>query len=502
MKLIQTNPYRTLGLLVGATAKEKERQVKRLKQFIEAEQEPEADFSFPNFQHLHRTVDSITEAVSKLNLDNDKMAAALFWFYKGNEITDEPAFETLMQGNINEALQIWEKLIIDPKEDGSRVWKSVTSKNCSAYHNYFVATFLSNGKTISSTAIIANLRFLESDLVQDFKALATDDTYKTTKKELQLLFLKQFQAELETNGKSNTLLELLNNQQFSAREEFIKGSVQKPIENIEHKIQISKTKRKVDKANGARAGEELYEASINDLTQLKSILGVSDIKYLSIADKAADEILQCGIDYFNESQEKESSHNYFEPAMKLAKSAEAIAVGNLTKDRIKDNISTLEEMKDRELSQAIGLLQSVKDAYQTNETKIGMQVSIQEQSLGYGQSINWSKVADMIENSIDWSKVVELIQQTIPTQNVEKIKNINNPAKVNEYKSLVNFLLDKMSYRYIDKVKYICYWETARAATSSSNTSTTSSSSEDGFPTWLKWVIGIIVFIILVKACD
>ncbi|MCX7877583.1 MAG: hypothetical protein N2510_02960 [Ignavibacteria bacterium] len=46
MNLIQNNPYRTVGLLAGATAREQERQVRRLKQFIEAEQEPPDDFSF------------------------------------------------------------------------------------------------------------------------------------------------------------------------------------------------------------------------------------------------------------------------------------------------------------------------------------------------------------------------------------------------------------------------------------------------------------------------
>jgi len=503
MKLIHSNPYRTLGILVGATAKEKERQIKRLKQFIEAEQAPEDDFSFLNIEPLDRTVDGVSEAASKLNLDADKMSAALFWFYKGNEITDEPAFETLKQGNANEALQIWEKLIIDTKEDGSRIWKSVTSKNCSAYHNYFVATFLSNGKTISSTAIIANLRFLESDLVQDFKALAADDTYKTTKKELQLLFLKQLQSELEANGKSNTLLELLNKQQFSAKEEFLKASVQKPIEQIEQKLESTKSKRKESKTNAVNAGKELYDTCIKELTQLKNILGVEDIKYSSVADKVANEILQCSIDYFNENKESGSNDNYFEPAMKVAKTAQTIAVGNLTKERIKDSISSLEEMKDRELSQALELLQSVKDAYETNEIKIRTQVREQEASLEYGQSINWSKVNDLIKNSIDWSKVAELIQQIISTQNVEKIKNMNNPTKLIEYKSLVNFLLDKMSHSSFNKIKYICWWETARAENSSKTyTSPSSSSSEDGFPTWLKWVIGIIVFIILVKACD
>jgi hypothetical protein len=36
---------------------EQERQVKRLKQFIEAEQEPQDDFSFPTLGHIHRTLE-------------------------------------------------------------------------------------------------------------------------------------------------------------------------------------------------------------------------------------------------------------------------------------------------------------------------------------------------------------------------------------------------------------------------------------------------------------
>ena len=54
MHIIQNNPYRTVGLLVGATAKEQERQIRRLKQFIEAEQDPQDDFSFPTLGHLQR----------------------------------------------------------------------------------------------------------------------------------------------------------------------------------------------------------------------------------------------------------------------------------------------------------------------------------------------------------------------------------------------------------------------------------------------------------------
>ena len=110
MQLIKNNPYRIVGLLVGATAKEQIKQQKRLKQYIEAEQEPEDDFSFPSLGKLMRTIEVITDASSKLNLDNDKMTAALFWFYKGNDITDEPAFDLLKEGNIKETVLLCTKL--------------------------------------------------------------------------------------------------------------------------------------------------------------------------------------------------------------------------------------------------------------------------------------------------------------------------------------------------------------------------------------------------------
>jgi len=458
MNSISNNPYRTVGLLVGATAKEQTKQISRLKKYIEAEQDPQDDFSFPALGNLHRTLDSIEEAASKLNLDNDKINAALFWFWNGNPITDEAAFEALKSGDIEAAYEIWDKLITKTDEEGKRFWKPVTEKNYSAFHNCSVLNIIRSSGNLHN-AIVASLYFLESDLVNKFISSVADETHKTNKKELQLIFLNQLHSDLEANKKASLpkFLETLNKQEFVAKQDFMKGFVQKPIEQIEHKIETTKNKRKASKANGAKAGQELYTATANDLTQLKSIVGATDLKYTSISDKVANEILQCSIDYFNDSQEKDSSSDYAETAMKLAKQAETLAVGKLTKDRVKDSIETLSEMKDRELSQAIDILKSVKDAYETNKAKINAEVL--SMPLGYNQTINWSKVNQMIEKSLDWDKVVELILKVIPLKNIGKIKNTNNPAQINEYKTLTDFVLSKLSYSQINKVKYICYWK-------------------------------------------
>src|SRR5690606_8271462 len=117
MNTILNNPYRTVGLLVGATAKEQTKQISRLKKYIEAEQDPQDDFSFPALGDFHRTIDSVEEAASKLNLDNDKINAALFWFWNGNPITDEAAFDALKDGNTDDAIEIWRKLIYNSEQE-------------------------------------------------------------------------------------------------------------------------------------------------------------------------------------------------------------------------------------------------------------------------------------------------------------------------------------------------------------------------------------------------
>lgn len=343
MHIIQNNPYRTVGLLVGATAREQERQVKRLKQFIEAEQDPQDDFSFPTLGNLHRTLDKVNEAASKLNLDSDKMSSALFWFYKGNPITDEPAFDAIKEADLDQVINIWTKLTSNGE---------VSQRNASAYSNLgtlYLSGILEGTNTneaILEQGISLKLKFLESDFIKDFKALATDETFKTTKKELQLLFLNQVQSEVEKSGTvtSNKFLDILTKQEFSAKEDFLKGFVQKPIEQIEKKIEESKSKRKANKANSIKAANSLLADTKESIKQLKSILGTTNIKYTSIADKLAMEFFACGRDYFMHFKDTDTDPSDY--SMKLFKNAKSYAVGNIAKQQIDENIKDLQEWID------------------------------------------------------------------------------------------------------------------------------------------------------------
>jgi hypothetical protein len=157
MEAILTNPYRNLGLLAGASAREQDRQVKRLRQLIDAEQEIPVDYSFPELGYFDRTIETVNDASSRLNLDADKLAAALFWFTFDNPITDEAAFEALKEGDSGAAIEIWKKLAYTTDLDS---YQQVTKKNASAFHNLSTVYLAEYGVDADTLSLI--LLFLDS----------------------------------------------------------------------------------------------------------------------------------------------------------------------------------------------------------------------------------------------------------------------------------------------------------------------------------------------------
>ena len=339
MNLINNNPYRILGLLAGTKASEQSRQVKRLKQFIEAEQEPDADFSFPILGDFSRTLESVAVAEQKINLDSDKINAALFWFYNGNAITDEPAFDFLTDGNIDDAKSIWLKLTIT---------SDINERNASAFHNLSNLLLCNNHSSSNNNeldfeqGIILKLQLLDSEFYKKIIQISTDITYKATKNEIQLLLLNQLKAELEkgNNEKKEHFIQILNKQTFAAKEDFFKSFVEKPIEQIEKRIAETITKRKADKTKSADFGSELYSDSQKEISQIKDALGVSNPKFITISDKLANEILQCSFIAFNHFQNTETEIG--ETVFELINKAKSIAIGSIIKDRIKENLPNIE----------------------------------------------------------------------------------------------------------------------------------------------------------------
>lgn len=532
MNLIINNPYRILGLLVGSSAAQQNRQISRLKMYIEAEQEPEQDFSFPSLGINNRSIEKIESAASKLNLDADKMLYSLFWFYNGNPITDEPAFDALREEGTEEAPEIWRNLAINDEDD---TFNPITKRNASAYHN--LSTFYLNEYGIDEETMKLKLLFIESDYFKELVDKATDVTYKISQKEAQLMFLNAL-IQFDKIDESE-LLDAITDIDFIAKDEFLKKAVDTPISNIESEIQQSRTKRQANKAIAVSIGKNLHTATKSNLQLVQSILGSTNIKYSSIADKVADEILQCGIDYFKHF--RDSSKDPSADSLSLFTIAKTIAKGAVVKQRINENtvnlkdwidgkeerekgaqiVSDLEviknlidefELKPETIANARTLLSKAKPHLSSIKSVLGVSdelyLNICTRIAGDAQGMCVSeinKLQDRISSAYDYTSknillrtLKDKVQEAWAVTESIGLMDLN-PTFRTQWQSNKNSLASLRST--LSSIS-------TGSSTSSSGTGTrTSSGSSSGsndsdLPEWVKIVGAIIAIIILVKACS
>ena len=342
MDIIKNNPYRIIGILVGTSAREEHNKIRRLKMYIQAGQEVPEDFSFPILGNLNRSIANVEYAISKLNLNNDRVQASLFWFYSGNSITDEPVFNALRASKeeAKHAIDRWTKLAAGGE---------VTKRNSSAFQN--LSTFhlnkAFNKVTISKNnlekGITLKLKFLESPFINDFIKLSSDETYILSKETLQLQFLTQIYIEIEKvdNTIVDWYLECISKISFTAKQNYLNDFVSKPIEVVKKLIEENKTLRKESPTKAYVLGNSLYTTASEKIITIRNILGKSNIQFTSISDKLSDEILQCGIVYFKKFRDTDTDPSA--KAMDLFKKANKLAAGSIAIQRCQENTENLQE---------------------------------------------------------------------------------------------------------------------------------------------------------------
>lgn len=451
-----------MEILSNATTKKLEKQKGKIKAYTKVGKEIKSDLDFDLLGDISRTEETVNKAFSKLEQNQDKVNYSLFWFLNASPF-DNTAFEYLKNGDEEKALEIWEKVTND---------KEVNSKNFSAFNNIGTFKLLGQSKSEIQEGIEAKIKLIESDYFQNFVHTVADQTFTIDKYKQSEKLIDELLTQLNKQYSSSETLQLFIGCNDTTQKYVSKKFTEQPLHNIESQIESCKNKRKADKSNAYEFGLRLAKNCKDDLTLLKSLLGTGDLKYKAVADQLANEIMQCGIDYFNESQENNSTEDYLEQAQKLTKIADKIAVGQLTKDRAKDSLATLEEMKDREVNQAIQVLQMIK----TMNSKIE-----------YGYSLNWDKIT-------------ELIKEAIPIKNINKIKNTNDKNKISEYRGLVTYILDYVvgTYHWQD-LKYLKYWETEQKTSPTTRTTSTnrptsnyqSTESEFSFSENAWWILGL-----------
>jgi len=483
MNIIKQNPFRILGITGNVKEKELQKQLSKIKAYTRVGKKIKLDYDLPFLGILKRDNEIIQDASSKIVQADKKLIYALFWFINNSKF-DNIALNYLKDNQIDKAIEVWNKTLKD----------EITTKNCSSYQNisslYIALSIVDNSIDIEilKKGIYLKGKILNSDNLISFSKIITGneiikDKIKISKKFVDEIIelLKPFEIY------ATDLISLFNNFPTEIKKYVSAIFTEVPISNIENAIDKTIKKRKDYPGNSNFYGKELYKLTNKDLSLLKNILGNSNLQLQIIADKIANEIIQCSIDFFNKKQEI-NNDEYFEEcrnnAIELVKLAKSIAVSEQILNRADENINMLNDMKDRAINRAIAILNSIKLAYEKAIREIDTQVIMMSMRMSYNQTINYSKVDKIKANCLDWPKVVEVISNEISINDVKTIQRCSNQIKVSEYKNLVDFLFNKLGPIQINQVKYLCYWKEIRAtqakAIANKVGSTTSSATDGG----------------------
>ena len=315
MNILRNNPYRLLGVYSNSPTKERLANHNRMKAFLKVGKTVSFPLDLPQYlSAIQRTEASVMDAEAQLTLPKDQLLYAQFWFVKATHL-DEVAFNHLFAGEIDKAEEIWQKkdtasslqnriVCALMREDYRRaITCAETLYGNSLYSNQFVSAVLG----ADGNADVASLAFRFLDVLCD-------------------------------EAGANQLLPFIDDDAWKSHVE--EKAVKPLVDSIQDAIAIAKRSKEKGAEAWLNAGEALRENTRSAFQQLKGFLSATDLQYQMIADKLGLEILQCGIDYFNGSDEPEAAHK----AMDLQKYAQSIVVGQMAKDRCEENVDILQKI--------------------------------------------------------------------------------------------------------------------------------------------------------------
>ena len=317
MNVLKNNPYRLLGVYTNSPTKERLANHNRMKAFLKVGKSVSFSLDLPQYlQPINRTETLVADADAKLALPKDQMFYALFWFIKTTPL-DDIAFNHLIAGERSKAEEIWQK-----------------KETLSSLQNRIVCALMCDD--YKQALSCAETLYANMEYVNQFVSAVVGTGGNVSVTDLPFTFLDALCEEIDVQ-------KILPHIENSIWKKHISGKAINPlIDTIQNAIAIAKKSRGKGSQARLEAGEVLMKGTKATLQQLMSLLPKTDLQYQMIADKLGLEILQCGIDYFNEADEADTAHK----AMKLQKYAMGIVVGQMAKDRCKENVDILQKIID------------------------------------------------------------------------------------------------------------------------------------------------------------
>ena len=277
--IITNNPFRILGVFSNASARDIAANIHR----ISAYQRVNRDVSFsPDLAGMlgkcNRTTNSVAQAQAEINLPQDKIKYALFWFVK-SDAADEIAINHLAVGNVDKAKEIFRK-----------------GRNFSSKINLGVLSFIQSDYV---TCVKQIESVIEDDLDRDnFVKSVCGVTYSVDRTTLNSIFIEEM-WQLVSPEQLLEIYSSITGLSSETKSYVRKKVVDGYIDKIESELSTAQNVNSKDSHASYDAGVRLMNNTKTVLSKLKSVLGSNDMQFTRISDKLANQILQCGINYFN-----------------------------------------------------------------------------------------------------------------------------------------------------------------------------------------------------------
>lgn len=302
-----------MGVYSNAPKKDVLSNVNKAKAFVKVGRAVTFQLDLPAYlPAINRDEGMVVAAQAAIELPVDQLRYALFWFVKATPF-DDIALNNLLAGNFAQAKEIWGK-----RTDMT----SLLNLMACAVMEGDAATLAVKADTLFRT-YAAQLCRMVNDTLALSPAQLTDLFVNMVKDDGTL----DLTAMMRAPGTSTEWKKAIGS-----------GMVKPIADRIT--MAVNEAKSAKGPAANYRAGEKLMNSTKADLLQLKGILGEADMQYRMLADKLATTILQCGINYFNDTEDDDAPQK----AMRLQSYALSIAVGNLAKERCRENVEILKKM--------------------------------------------------------------------------------------------------------------------------------------------------------------
>lgn len=314
MNIVNNNPFRILGVFANSPKRDIVANKGKATAFLKVNRPVEYSLDLKGLlPSLSRTLDMMNDAEAHLAIAKEQIKYAQFWFMKATPI-DDIAFNHLIAGNIDDAKEMWSK-----------------QESVSSLQNKIVCYLIENKPWLAIKTAEKLYDKFGDNYIDKIEA---NSTLKMSGTELLHLFI-------DSLGEEISMQKLLGYEMGADTKAYISSQTVEPLIN-KISSEVEKTKKVDHKDSKARidAARKLVVSTKEPFTQLKSILPSSDSQFQMIADKLGLEILQCGIDYFNNSEDDDAPHT----AMKMQKYAQSIVVGTLAKQRCEENVNILQKI--------------------------------------------------------------------------------------------------------------------------------------------------------------